>query len=358
MIASGDKVVGALESFSNSDSVQLAMIKLQEFDIEGSLSTQLSKIDTKKILDEAESALTNTEARNRIINNTKDKVLEFLLENLPSMSVPDIQGVKDDVQFAVTGLDMSGFKLRKEDVTVVLASSLDNEFLTCTATGILAKFARVRWRYQQLYFPYLSGSGLADASAVNASIKLGLKLVRVPKGVLKTLNGSKDREKDAPEGESPSAFKLPSEPSMIDEEEFYKQYPALRALVEPIRSSNDPSNTESGIRRAISTEQLQPLPRASIPASWGDVEEWEPALVLSGRYISMESLDLNIENSNLAWLYNLLASVFAGLIKEYVCNSLKDVVAAHSAMLLGSINGMTSTYWPLIKQLLDVTVEG
>ena len=72
----------------------------------------------------------------------------------------------------------------------------------------------------------------------------------------------------------------------------------------------------------------------------------------------MESLDLNIENSTLAWLYNLLASVFSGLIKEYVCNSLKDVVATHSANLLGSINGMTSNYWPMIKQIMNITIEG
>jgi hypothetical protein len=390
LMLGGDRVVGALESFSNSDSVQLAMIKLQELDIEGSLGSQLSKINTKMILDEAEDALTNAEARNRIINNTKDQILEFLLENLPSMSVPDIQGVKDDIQFAVTGLDMSGFKLRKEDVVVVLGSSLNEEFLTCTATGIMAKFARVRWRYQQLYFPYLSGSGLADASAVNASIKLGLKLVRVPKGVLKTLNGTckgEGAEEDssstsANSGEkSPSDFKMPSEPSIIDEEKFYKRYPMLRAAVEVARvgaaapaalnSSSSATGTATatgtgaasapaGIGRMSSAEKLTSasLPAKPVAAAWGDVQDWEPALVLSGRHISMETLDLNIEDSTLAWLYNLLASVFAGLIKEYVCNSLRDVVASHSAMLLGTINGMTSSYWPVIKQILDVTIEG
>jgi hypothetical protein len=46
------------------------------------------------------------------------------------------------------------------------------------------------------------------------------------------------------------------------------------------------------------------------------VIEWEPALVLSSKVITMESLELNIENSTLAWLYNLLASVFAGIILE------------------------------------------
>jgi hypothetical protein len=146
LLASGDKMVGALEALSGSDTVQLAMIKLQSMDIETSLGATLNKINAKEVLDKAEDALTNAEARSRMINNMKDEILEFLLENLPSMSVPDIQGVKDDVQFAVTGLDMSGFKLKKEDVTLELSTSLRDEFLTCTATGISAAFARVRWK--------------------------------------------------------------------------------------------------------------------------------------------------------------------------------------------------------------------
>jgi hypothetical protein len=139
-----------------------------------------------------------------MLNSTKDKVLGFLLDHVPSMSIPDIQGVKDDVQFAVTKLDMSGFKLRKEgvccvaalltsplscivgiigadvithsfflDVTVTLGKSINEEFLSCEARNISAAFNGVRWKYQQLYFPYLSGNGMADAAAQNASIKIG-----------------------------------------------------------------------------------------------------------------------------------------------------------------------------------------
>ena len=192
------------------------------------------------------------------------------------------------------GLDMSGFKLRKEDVVVVLASSLHDEFLTCTATGITAKFARVRWRYsldsyvlvvcdvlllryEQLYFPYLSGSGLADASAINASIKLGLKLVRVPKGVLKALRGSQNgnNSNGSPkDSDTPGlGFKLPTETSIVDEEKFYNMYPALRVTVESIRSSGNASqaggeNGGGGLRRAVSGDQIS---FKAGPADWGEV---------------------------------------------------------------------------------------
>ncbi len=353
ILASGDKMVGALEAFSQSDAVQLAMIKLQSMDIESTLSSKLGGFDTKLALDQAEDALTNAEARARMINNTKDQILGFLLENLPSMSVPDIQGVKDDVQFSITGLDMSGFRLRKEDVTVELGTSMKDEFLTCTATGIAAKFARIKWKFLQLYFPYLNGGGSADAAVNSASIKLGLKLIRVPKGVVKALGGAAAARSSLGDG-----VDVPP-PTAQDEEAFYRQYPGVKAAVEAIRTSSADSSAqvlERGGSSGSSSSGGGGLV-ANPPANWGDVSEWEPALVLSSKLIFMQSLELNIENSQLAWLYNLLASVFAGLIKDYVCASLKDVVGTHSAMLLGGINSMTSSYWPAIKQILSVTLE-
>ena len=36
------------------------------------------------------------------------------------MSIPDVEGVRDDVEYGVSNLDMSGFKLQKEDVSVEL----------------------------------------------------------------------------------------------------------------------------------------------------------------------------------------------------------------------------------------------
>ena len=36
------------------------------------------------------------------------------------MSIPDVEDVRDDVEYAVCNLDMSGFKLQKEDVMVEL----------------------------------------------------------------------------------------------------------------------------------------------------------------------------------------------------------------------------------------------
>lgn len=37
-------------------------------------------------------------------------------------------------------------------------------------------------RYAQLFFPHLKSSGLCDASIHNATLQLGFKIIRVPKG--------------------------------------------------------------------------------------------------------------------------------------------------------------------------------
>jgi hypothetical protein len=75
---------------------------------------------------------------------------------------------------------------------------------------------------------------------------------------------------------------------------------------------------------------------------------------LSSRHISMESLSIKIEDSSLSWLYNLLASVFTGIIRDYVCASLKDMLGQQSAVLLGGVNKTAVTYWPFIHKILKV----
>ncbi len=77
--------------------------------------------------------------------------------------------------------------------------------------------------------------------------------------------------------------------------------------------------------------------------------------MLSSRSIEMNQLTLKIDDSSLAWLYNLLASVFAGVIREYVCSSLKDLLGAQSAELLGTVNNTVCDYWPVIHRMFNVS---
>ena len=51
-------------------------------------------MDPNKLLEDAELALTDKEARQRLIDSMKDACLEFLLQYLPSMPIPPIDGEK------------------------------------------------------------------------------------------------------------------------------------------------------------------------------------------------------------------------------------------------------------------------
>ena len=221
LIAKGEKVVSVLESFRSHDAVKTVLTKIQDIDLEARISSSMRNFDADSVLSDAEATLTDAEARNKMLNSTKDKVLGFLLDHIPNMSIPDIQGVKDDVQFAITKLDLSGFKLRKEDVSVTLGRSVNEEFLSCEAKNISAAFNNVRWKFQQLYFPYLSGTGIADAAAQNASIKIGFKLVRVPKGIVEALAES-------------AAASL--EPGYNDGTNVYSRFPNIEQEVERLRN--------------------------------------------------------------------------------------------------------------------------
>jgi hypothetical protein len=105
-----------------------------------------------------------------------------------------------------------------------------------------------------------------------------------------------------------------------------------------------------GQRKASFILLLSPSPLSQEEEARG----WEPVLILSSRHIAMESLSIKIEDSSLSWLYNLLASVFTAIIRDYVCASLKDTLGQRSAALLGKVNKSAVTFWPFIHKILKV----
>ena len=93
---------------------------------------------------------------------------------LPSISVPPIKGTKDEVEYAISNLDLSNFTLKKEKVYVKLAGLGDQEVhtyiiqsvrladerqvLRIRATNIGALIPDFKWPFVQNTFPYLNGT--------------------------------------------------------------------------------------------------------------------------------------------------------------------------------------------------------
>ena len=59
-------------------------------------------------------------------------------------------------------------------------------------------------------------------------------------------------------------------------------------------------------------------------------------------------------SSPLGWLLTVLATVFAGVVREFLCRQLESVVRAQAAPLLSAINSAASVGAPLLGRLLNV----
>lgn len=205
-----------------------------------------------------------------------DSCLDYLLEFLPSIVIPDISGLKDSIEYTIANLDMSGFRLRKEDVEIRVNDMFDNskeqEVLVLDVQHIGSQFRRLRWKYQQRYFPNLSGDGAADAFVHDGSIRLGFKIKK--KEVMK-----------------------------------------------------------------------------------GKMKVFEPKVVLSSKKVSIAKIELKVDECKYAWLYNLLASLFAESIREYITKSLSETLTDNMSVLLGMLNDFTGSSWPVLAKITNIEIK-
>ena len=59
------------------------------------------------IFNRAELVLTDAKARERLVDSTKDQLVDFLLTFVPDMSIPDYEDIQNDVDYAIADLDIS-----------------------------------------------------------------------------------------------------------------------------------------------------------------------------------------------------------------------------------------------------------
>ncbi|CCI42479.1 unnamed protein product [Albugo candida] len=210
--------------------------------------------------------------RQKIIDKVKDHCLDFLISVLPSIKMDTLHGVYERIEYSLAHLDISSFRIRKEYVKVRLGNFTDDEIITVRAHRLKGRMHNLEWTFAQKYFPYLNGSGLADAYLSGGLISLGLK--------------------------------------------------AERQIV----------NRET--------------------------QEFRPILVLHSIDIEIrDELKLTVQKSWFSALYNLLTSMFATLIREYVAKTIESKILMHLVKFLETLNQQMEMYWPLIFQVLEMRVE-
>jgi hypothetical protein len=64
----------------------------------------------------------------------------------------------------------------------------------------------------------------------------------------------------------------------------------------------------------------------------------KPQLLLSRRAVDMGDLQLEIQESFFSWIYNILATAFASLIKAYVIGKIEDQIDDNVLLVVGILN--------------------
>lgn len=232
----------------------------------------IAEVKFDKLAEWGTTISNNREKRQEFVNQVKDHCLDFFMSVLPTIKIDTISGVEEGVEYSMSNLDLSNFRLRKERVKVRMGTVADEELFTVRATHLTALLKGFQWTFAQKSFPYLNGGGLADAELTGGMISLGFK--------------------------------------------------AEKQIV----------NAETG--------------------------EFRPTLVLNSMEIEIkQELKITVQGSWFSAVYNLLASVFAELIREYLAKTMESKLLGHMIKLLKTLNDQVDEYWPLIFQLLDIRVE-
>jgi hypothetical protein len=69
--------------------------------------------------------ISDIQARKQLIETFQSKVIDFLSAYIPTLSIPSVGGVQDEVEYYVAGLNMSGFKLNKDGISVRMANNVN-----------------------------------------------------------------------------------------------------------------------------------------------------------------------------------------------------------------------------------------
>ena len=98
LVGDSASILGSVEAMREDTRIQAAMATLGSKEMEDKLMAGIETIDVGGLVNDAELALTDQGARQRLVDGMKDALLEFLLQYLPSMPIPPIDGEEDGLE--------------------------------------------------------------------------------------------------------------------------------------------------------------------------------------------------------------------------------------------------------------------
>jgi hypothetical protein len=268
--------------------------------------------------------MTDETARKMLLSDATDTALDFILRILPSMPIPPFDGVKDGLVYHISNLSMEGFKVKKENIVVEVAGM------------------RATKRNKQRKGPKIEAVEGSDTLKDVASVE-SEEAVEFASG------NSPARSRTASDDSASSDFLdvqsaagktggvKATELLIIDVREvsalfndavwrFEQTYlPYLKG-----DGKFDVDMSDGAIRLAF---ELRRRPKDGVHPVPGefDASQWEPVLCLHDRSCSIGSVELKMQGeSRIAWVVNKAASMFKGLLRDYVVRTILSIITDRS----------------------------
>ncbi len=183
--AGGGKNGGVLDSIMNPGTLMNPGDINQSFDNSmGSLMNRIENLDVEHAVESTEKLVADLQdpvKRGELINSMLDSAVDVVMGLLPKIHIENLEGESSGFHYAVGNIDLGGFKVRKEKVTLKInfetatAENLLNgfELVSFHAAGMSCILEKLSFSFEQQSFPYLNGEGSAMSFANNISLHLG-----------------------------------------------------------------------------------------------------------------------------------------------------------------------------------------
>ena len=266
--------------------------------------------------------MTDERARQKLLSDATDTALDFILRILPSMPVPPFDGVKDGLVYHISNLSMEGFKVKKENIVVEVAgmratkkyigpqiSVVDESFDRESDAGASEKPSENEESADQSTQPH-SPSSVESSHSHIIEIETRSKAGSVKATELLIIDV---REISAAFNDAVWRF-----------EQTYLPY--LKG-----NGQLDVKMSDGAIRLVFELRRRR--------KSGESGEEWEPVLCLHDRFCSIGSVELTMQGSSrIAWVVNKVASVFKGLLRDYVVRTILHILTDKSGWCVLSMD--------------------
>jgi hypothetical protein len=259
------------------------------------LQSNSSALTPQQLLAKSKHLYTDDEARQQFLTQCKDEALNFLLSYLPNLKVAAIVGEKNKIEYKIDNIDLSGFQVHSNDVTVTIDNS---KSLKITATNMQCDMKNLQWEYNKLSWPSFSSNGLAEATAHDIQFNCILTLT-------------------------------------------------YDKIEKNSREQQGKHSTETTEKKEETCNNPQ----------IGAADGFDVSLSIELCELHLSKLKLTISGSKFQSLYNIILNLFNPIIKQYLEKVLNKQITEKSNLLLHAINEAAKEYIPVLSRILNKSGE-